>query len=148
MFLYYIYFLQRLNSHPKKLSMIFIFWRGLSLYFEIQSKKYSSRNISVENESYNCYDRVRLQIVDNTGIPGCIWHLGKGANNQNGNLRWHLPWRGGSRGGLECHIPILKNDFSLKPLRIIPWLWKRVLHLVWALYYVYIVVEMTLNMAK
>ena len=27
---------------------------------------------------------------------------------------------GGSQGELECHIPILKNDFSLKPLRIIP----------------------------
>ena len=60
--------------------------------------------------------------------------LGRGSNNQNGNLRWHLPWRG---GGLECHIPILKNDFFKKPFRIIPWLWKRVLHLVWALYYVY-----------
>ena len=31
----------------------------------------------------------------------CIQHhlrLGKGSKNQNGNLRWHLPWRG---GGLE-----------------------------------------------
>ena len=55
---------------------------------------------------------------------------------------------GGSRGGLECHIPILKNDFFKKPFRMIPRLWKRVLHLVWALYYVYIVVEITLNMAK
>ena len=51
-------------------------------------------------------------------------------------------------GGLECHIPILKKWFFLKTIRIIPWLWKRVLHLVWALYYVYLVVEMTLNMAK
>ena len=39
-------------------------------------------------------------------------YLGTESKNQNGNLRWHLPWRrGGSRGGLECHIPILKNDF-------------------------------------
>ena len=52
-------------------------------------------------------------------------------------------------GGLEFHIPILKNDFlKKKPFRIIAWLWKRVLHFVWALYYVYMVVEMTLNMAK
>ena len=30
--------------------------------------------------------------------------LGRYAENQNGNLRWHLPWRGGgSRGGLVCH---------------------------------------------
>ena len=51
-------------------------------------------------------------------------------------------------GGLECHIPILKKWFFLKTIRIIPWLWKRVLHLVWALYYVYLVVEMTLNLAN
>ena len=51
-------------------------------------------------------------------------------------------------GGLEFHIPILKIDFFKNPFRIIPWLWKRALHLVLALYYVYIVVEMTLNMAK
>ena len=49
----------------------------------------------------------------------------------------------GGGGGLECNIPILKNDFFKKPFRI-----KCVLHLVLALYYVYIVVEMTLNMAK
>ena len=41
--------------------------------------------------------------------------LGTVSNNQNGNSRWPLPWRGvGSRGGLECHIPILKNDFFKK----------------------------------
>ena len=27
---------------------------------------------------------------------------------------------GGTRGGLECHIPILKNDFLKKTFRIIP----------------------------
>ena len=35
--------------------------------------------------------------------------LGKGSNNQNENKRCFFPGRGG--GGLECHIPILKNDF-------------------------------------
>ena len=71
---------------------------------------------------------------------------GKVSNNQNGNLRWHLPWRG---GGLE-RVPHTYSEkwFFWKPFRIIPRLLKRVLHLVWALYYVYIVVEMTLNMAK
>ena len=41
------------------------------------------------------------------------YNLGRGADNKSGNSRWYLPWRGegGSRGGLECHIPILKNDF-------------------------------------
>ena len=52
-----------------------------------------------------------------------VWHyyLGRGSNNQNGNLRWHLPWRGGgSRGGLECHIPILKKDFFKNHLESFP----------------------------
>ena len=62
------------------------------------------------------------------------------SSNQNGNLRWIFQWRG---RGVMFQIRILKKTF-----RIIPWLWKRVLHLVWDLYYVYIVVEMTLNMAK
>ena len=47
--------------------------------------------------------------------------LGRCAENQNGNLRWHLPWRGGgSRGSLECHIPILKNDFFKNRLESFP----------------------------
>ena len=47
--------------------------------------------------------------------------LGKEPNNQNGNLRWHLPRRGGgSRGGLECHLPILKNDFFKNHLESFP----------------------------
>ena len=75
--------------------------------------------------------------------------LGKGAENQNGNLRWHLPWKGGGLEGVSSATYLFwKMIFLKKPFRIIPWLWKRVLHLVWALYYVYIVVEMTLNMAK
>ena len=35
-------------------------------------------------------------------------YLEKESNNQNGNLRWFLPWR---EGGLEFHLPILKNVF-------------------------------------
>ena len=51
-------------------------------------------------------------------------------------------------GGLEeCHIPILKNDFFETHLESFPDC-LNVLHLVWVSYYVYIVVEMTLNMAK
>ena len=47
--------------------------------------------------------------------------LGRGSNNQNGNLRWLLPWRGGgSRGGLKCHIPILKNYFFENHLESFP----------------------------
>ena len=33
--------------------------------------------------------------------------LGGLSNNQNGNLRWFFSMKGG--GGLEFHIPILKN---------------------------------------
>ena len=36
--------------------------------------------------------------------------LGKGSNNQNGNLGWVFSMKGGR--GLEFHTPILKNDFS------------------------------------
>ena len=46
-------------------------------------------------------------------------------------------------GGLEgARVPHTYSEkwFFWKPFRIIPWLWKRVLHLVWALYYVYIVI--------
>ena len=73
------------------------------------------------------------------------WSIAKGeSNNQNGNLRWFSPWR----GGVSSSTYLFWIMIFLKSFRIIPWLWKRVLHLVWALYYVYIVVEMTLNMAK
>ena len=30
--------------------------------------------------------------------------LGRGSNNQNGNLRWHLPWRGGGHNGRKSLI--------------------------------------------
>ena len=76
------------------------------------------------------------------------FHLGKGSNNQNGNLRWFLPWRGGVSRGSRVPHTFSEIWFFWKPFRIIPWLWKRVLHLVWALYYVYIVLEMTLNMTE
>ena len=55
---------------------------------------------------------------------------------------------GGVSRGSRVPLSYFEKDFFKKPFRIIPWLWKRVLHLVWALYYVYIVDEMTLNMAK
>ena len=51
---------------------------------------------------------------------------------------------GGSR------VPYMYSEkwFFKKTFRIIPWLWKRVFHLAWALYYVYIVVEVTMNMTE
>ena len=43
---------------------------------------------------------------------------------------------GGAGKGLDCHIPIMKNDFFKTPFRIIHLLRKCVLHIVWAIYYV------------
>ena len=51
-------------------------------------------------------------------------------------------------GGVSSATYLFWKMIFWKPFRIIPWLLIRVLHLVWALYYVYIVVEVTLNMAK
>ena len=71
--------------------------------------------------------------------------VGRESNNQSGNLRWFSPWRG---GGSRVPHTYSEKWFFWKPFRIIPWLLKRVLHIVWALYYAYIVVEVTMNMAK
>ena len=54
-------------------------------------------------------------------------------------------------GGLEFHIPILKNDFFENHLESFPDcenVFCTFALIVWALYYVYKVVEVTLNMAK
>ena len=60
--------------------------------------------------------------------------------------KWKFKMAFAMKGG-EFHIPILKNDFFKNHLESFPDC-ENVLHLVWALYYVYIVVEMTSNMAK
>ena len=44
-----------------------------------------------------------FQIEDLQTATVFLWHniggtLGRCANNQNGNLRWYLPWRGGLEG--------------------------------------------------
>ena len=69
---------------------------------------------------------------------------GRGSNNQNGYLRCFFPWRGGSR------VPHTYSEkwFFWKPFRIIPWLWKRVLHLVWALYYVYMYIYIVVEVVS
>ena len=51
-------------------------------------------------------------------------------------------------GGLEFHIPLLKNDFFKNHIESFPDCENVFCTLVWALYYVYIVVEVTMNMAK
>ena len=51
-------------------------------------------------------------------------------------------------GGLELHTPILKNDFFENHLESFPDCENVFCTIVWALYYVYIVVEMTLNKAQ
>ena len=47
--------------------------------------------------------------------------LGKGANNQNGNLRWYLPWRGGgSRPVSSATYLFWKKDFFKNHLESFP----------------------------
>ena len=83
--------------------------------------------------SFNCsYSRLHKLLVAThiTNING-INVLGRCSNNQNGNLRWIFPWR----GGVSSSTYVFWRKKIQKLFRIIPWLWKRVLHLVWALYY-------------
>ena len=42
-------------------------------------------------------------------------NLGTGANNQNGNLRWYLPWRGG-REGVSSATYLFWNMIFLKTI--------------------------------
>ena len=42
--------------------------------------------------------------------------LGKGAKNQNGNLRWHLPWRGGGLEGVSFAIKLFWKMIFLKTI--------------------------------
>ena len=51
-------------------------------------------------------------------------------------------------GGVLHAINIFRQMLFWIPFRIIPWMSKRVLHIVLALCYVYIVVEVSMNMAK
>ena len=51
-------------------------------------------------------------------------------------------------GGPRVPWTYFENDSLKKTFRIIPWLSKRVLHIVWALYYIHTVVEVTMNMAE
>ena len=51
-------------------------------------------------------------------------------------------------GGLAFHLRFLKNDFFKNHSESFPYCEKRVLHLVWALYHLYVVVEVTMNMAN
>ena len=42
--------------------------------------------------------------------------LGKGAENQNGNLRWHLPWRRGGLEGVSFAIKLFWKMIFLKTI--------------------------------
>ena len=44
------------------------------------------------------------------------FNLGKGAENQNGNLRWHLPWRGGGLEGVSFAIKLFWKMIFLKTI--------------------------------
>ena len=64
------------------------------------SLPWQTRASYVPVAAHDCGGEDRVAADDNNDDD----ELGKCANNQNGNLRWHLPGRGGgSRGGLVCH---------------------------------------------
>ena len=44
----------------------------------------------------------------------CLYVLGTDADNQNGNLRWHLPWRGGGRDRSRVPHTNFEKWFLLK----------------------------------
>ena len=70
-----------------------------------------------------------------------------GSHDQGGVKKWNFfngIFHEGGEGWGESRVPFRSFQFFL----ITPWLLKHVLHIVWALYYVYIVVEVTLNRAK
>ena len=64
--------------------------------------------------------------------------------------KWKFKMAFAMKGGVGSRVPHNYSEKIIfwKPFRIFPWLLKRVLHLVWDSYCVYIVVEVTLNMAK
>ena len=43
-------------------------------------------------------------------------HLGRGSNNQNGNLRWYLPWRGGGLEGVSSATYLFWKMIFLKTI--------------------------------
>ena len=51
-------------------------------------------------------------------------------------------------GGLACHLSTLKKDFYRHHFESFPDCQNMFCTLFWALYYVHIVVEVTMNMAK
>ena len=51
-------------------------------------------------------------------------------------------------GGSHMSLTFFQKIFFVKPFRIILLLSKRVLHIVWVLYYIHIVVEVTMNIAE
>ena len=46
-------------------------------------------------------------------------------------------------GGVSSAIGGFQQKIVWKPVKILPWLLKRVLHIIWTLYYIYVVVEVT-----
>ena len=52
-------------------------------------------------------------------VPFTKYRLGKCANNQNGNLRWHLLWRGGVSRGSRLPLSYFEKWFLSDPSPII-----------------------------
>ena len=85
----YAYFLSQLFDHVRT--------RSLSSHYE-QAKEWlwmwRRASFSSQRSNFFVFKRPSDDWILPSNLPS---NLGKGANNQNGNLRWYLPWRGGSQ---------------------------------------------------
>ena len=60
-----------------------------------------------------CRAFMPLYDVNSGYLVGCHRSLREGCGKSKWKFKMAFAMKGGgSRGGLECHIPILKNDFS------------------------------------
>ena len=100
------------------------------------------------DKNYICWERVSLHKIirkwEASKHPVSLWILILAKYSKNEMemfMVFDMKGVGGSR------VPLTFFQFFL-PSRITPWLPKRVLHIVWALHYVFIVVKVTLNIAE
>ena len=73
----------------------------IHLTWKINFIKRSGKYSIARAHAWNCNRTKRLLLWVSLAWRGtqggffCYWLLGKGSENKNGNLKWHLPWRGG-----------------------------------------------------
>ena len=96
----------------------------IHLTWKINFIKRSGKYSIARAHAWNCNRTKRLLLWVSLAWRGtqggffCYWLLGKGSENKNGNLKWHLPWRGrGQTPYGRCHF-----KFPFLVLEPIPYL--------------------------